>query len=160
MDWEEIAHRSCRWGVGGHVRSVLSLSDRLLGVGAPAWVLQQLPRLRPYRFERVLAKYVALSPDRYTLYRRKALPRIHRFLLSRVFRMHPTLQFRPSRVFDLVRYVFSEEAEVGRDGSETLWRRRRLLGAPFRLATLLGMAIYMVGYYARHGVGAILGHGK
>jgi len=152
MDWEEIAHRSCRWGVGGHVSSVLSLSDRLLGVRAPAWVLQKLPRLRPYRFERALAKYIALWPGRYTLCRRKALPRIHRFLVSRIFRMHPSLQFRPSRVFDLIRYVFSEGAEVGRDGGEALWRTRQLLGAPFRLATLFGMGMYIVGYYARRGI--------
>ena len=160
LDWEAIVERSCRWGVGGHLRSVLGLSDRLLGVGAPAWVLQQLPRLRPYRFERVLAKYIALSPDRYTLYRRKTLLRIHRFLLSRIFRMHPSLQFRPSRVFDLVRYVFSEGADSGRDGGEALWRRRRLVGAPFRLAALFGMGMYIVAYYARRGVGTILGHGK
>lgn len=159
MDWEAIVERSCRWGVGGHVSSVLSLSERLLGVCAPAWVLEQLPRLRPYRFERTLARYIALWPDGYTLDRRKTLQRIHRFLLARMFRMHPSLQFRPSRVFDFVRYVFSEEVVAGGDGLAS-FRRSAVLGAPFRLMRLLSMATSIVVHYVRRGVGSILGHGK
>ncbi|MBN2207837.1 MAG: nucleotidyltransferase family protein [Candidatus Coatesbacteria bacterium] len=153
LDWEGIVKRSCGWGVGGHVCSVLSLSDRLLGVGAPAWVLQQLPRLKPYRFERTLARYIALWPDRYTLDRGRMLPRIHRFLLSRIFRMHPSLQFRPSRVFDLVRYVFSEGAGVGPDGGAARWRSRPILGAPFRLMRPLSMATSIVVHYVRRAIG-------
>jgi len=159
LDWEAIVERSCRWGVGGHVSSVLSLSERLLGVCAPAWVLEQLPRLRPYRFERTLARYIALWPDGYTLDRRKTLQRIHRFLLARMFRMHPSLQFRPSRVFDFVRYVFSEEVVAGGDGLAS-FRRSAVLGAPFRLMRLLSMATSIVVHYVRRGVGSILGHGK
>lgn len=149
LDWEAITERSCRWGVGGHVRSALELSDRLVGVGAPGWVLDRLPKLRGYGVERRLAAYIALSQNIYTRYGTGVRQSIHRFLLSRIFRMHPTLQFRPARLLDVIRYVFSAEAAEEESGGGVSWRGRAVLGAPFRVMRLLAMAASIAWYYLR-----------
>ncbi|HUT05018.1 MAG TPA: nucleotidyltransferase family protein [bacterium] len=152
LDWEATVDRARRWRVGGHVKSAMHLSQRLLGARAPAWVVKQLPGLRSFRFERAVAKYIALWPQHHTLYGATGPMRVHQFLLSRVFRMHPTLQFRPSRVFDLMRYIFSEGAVGSGGNGEPGWRRRAVLGAPFRLTRLLNMAMSIIAFYAKHKV--------
>ena len=150
LDWDAIFERACRWGVGGHMRSALRLSDRLLGVGAPEEFIEAFPTLKSYRFERCIARFVATSSLRPVYSRLSSWA--YRIALSRLFRMHPTLQFRPSRVFDLVRHIFSEENNRA-DRCSTSWRRCRVLGAPLRALRLMRMAASILWYYMRRSIG-------
>ena len=153
LDWDAIRERACRWGVGGHLRSVLALSERLLRVPMPEGLRGSLPRLSSYRFERRIARFVASSAEMPVNSRSRLSSWAYRIALSRIFRMHPTLQFRPSKVFDVVRYLFSREIIPNEDQRSASLRKARILGAPFRAMRLMRMAMSILWHYMRRFIG-------